>query len=66
MTGESLLFVVHGALLIAAAGLALMVLMLSVEIIASLVITPRAMQAMPRASCSYVVVVPAHDEVGTI
>ncbi len=69
---EVILAVIHATLLIVAIGMAVLVLMLLVEVSASLrsrrvasVANDDSLQAS-RASCPFVVVMPAHDECGTI
>jgi cellulose synthase/poly-beta-1,6-N-acetylglucosamine synthase-like glycosyltransferase len=63
---ELLLLIADVALLFAAIGVGILVLVLLVEVLLSLAKQQPALNEATAAACSYTVVMPAHDEVGTI
>jgi cellulose synthase/poly-beta-1,6-N-acetylglucosamine synthase-like glycosyltransferase len=63
---DTVLFLVHALLMVAAAGLSVLVVVLLTEVVAGLPGPLRAAALRPVGPCSYVIVIPAHDEVGTI
>ncbi len=63
---ELLLLIADVVLLLAATGVALLVLVLLIEILLSLAKPRTGLTEAAPATCSYTIVMPAHDEVGTI
>jgi cellulose synthase/poly-beta-1,6-N-acetylglucosamine synthase-like glycosyltransferase len=66
MIWGAVLIVAHAALMIVALVLALLVAVLILEIVGNLRGARQHAQAPSTESCSYVIIIPAHDEVGTI
>lgn len=63
---DILLAVVHAILMVAAVGLLLLALVLLIEVIASLPTRRRTSRVKTEPTCPYAIIIPAHDEVGTI
>jgi cellulose synthase/poly-beta-1,6-N-acetylglucosamine synthase-like glycosyltransferase len=63
---DTLMFVICAVLLTSAIALLIMVSTLAVELIAALVLPARSGALVAEATGSYVIVIPAHDEAGTI
>lgn len=63
---DMLLAVIHAILMVAAVSLSVLALVLLIEVVASLARPRRTSHVKTKPACPYAIIIPAHDEVGTI